>query len=379
MAMSARSMTHAASDRLRRRDDRGVAAADRQELHWFVGQMRQRHASSLYLAANERPAIRVDARIEPLRDALAMAPSVIEGVWRAFVGAEDAANVVDHVREVPELGRVRGRRSGDAHGVGVVLVVEQIRADLSPHLALPALIRKLALERTGLVVHCGPPGASGQRTLRAALLDTINRTRQAHIITIEDDISILHDRKAALVSQRDLSGTTLLAAIEAARAEQPDVLMVKASADRRVLTLLFEMAASGRLVVCGMDAPDVAGALTAMAATCEGEERAAIFQTISGLLKGAIAQVLVPRSTGGRAAAREVLVATPAVAKAIAAGRLSQLPLLLADGRKDGMNTLNDALIKLVETRDVSVEDAMAAAVDSEGVKEMLRRRGLQI
>jgi twitching motility protein PilT len=98
---------------------------------------------------------------------------------------------------------------------------------------------------------------------------------------------------------------------------------------------------------------------------------------LAGTLKGVIAQVLVSRATGGRIAARELVLGSAGVVKAIAAGRLSQLPLLIAEGRKDGMITLNDALLRLVESREVHVEDAMAAASDQEGLKEMLRRRGL--
>lgn len=371
-------MRETATDRAGRHDDRAIAPADRQELQWLVGQMRQRHASSLYLAANERPSIRVDARIEPLRDSLPMSADAIEGLWRAFVDDAGAASIAEHTCDVAALGRVRGRRSGDASGVGVVLVVDQIKADLSPHLALPPVIRRLALERSGLVIHCGPSGASGQHTLRAALVDAINRTRQAHVITIEEEVHILHDRKAALVSQRELNGATLLQAIDAARAEQPDVLMVEGAADADVLLTLFEIASSGRLVVCSLAASDVAGALTTIA-DLFGEERPVMLRSLSAVFKGAVAQALVPRQNGGRAAAREVLVATSAVTKAIAAGRLSQLPLLLADGRKDGMNTLNESLTRLVETREVSVADALEAAADAEGLKKVLRQRALMI
>jgi twitching motility protein PilT len=369
---------HVVPETGRRKDDVSVTADDRQELKWFVGQMRQRRATGLYLAAGERPSVRIDSRLEPLRDALPLTPAVIDGVWRAFVNAPDAVRIAEHICDVPELGSVRGHRSDSAQGVGVALIAERMRADLSPYLALPAAIRKLALERSGLILHTGPAGASGQRTLRAALVDVINRTRQAHVVVIERDVSIVHDRKASFVSQREVSaGTTVRGQVEAALREQPDVIVVEGEGDSHLIATLLDAATAGRLVICSLEGGDAAGALNSLVDLFDGDERVGIQRVLAATLKGVIAQVLVPRATGGRIAARELMLGSAGLLKAIAAGRLSQLPLLVADGRKDGMITLNDALLRLVESREVRVEDAMAAASDQEGLKEMLRRRGL--
>lgn len=357
-------------------------ARDRAHLQCLVDAARDRKARAIYLSPGSRPAVRVSGQIEPIRDQAVLSIEDIEALWQAFVssgtdGPATSRAILECVRDVPALGKIRGLRSGAVSGGEVVLTAERLPIGGSPHRALPAPLRRLALEMRGLILVAGPEPHSGLRTLCAALVDVINRSRRAHIVTLEHVIAFVHERKASIVSQREVTPGAggLRLAMRAALREHPDVLVLEGVNDSTWIPDALQDAGERRLVICSLRAKDSADALATIVGSHPAEERVAARHRLAQELRGVVTQVLVPRPRGSNVAAREVLVNTSAVARAIREGRFSELNRLMEGGSDQGMTSLNDALLALVQTRGVDPAAARARSTDPDALTVALRRR----
>jgi twitching motility protein PilT len=246
-------------------------------------------------------------------------------------------------------------------------------------LGLPKIVQGLAMEPEGLVLVAGPR-SSGKRTLMAALVDLINRTRRDHVITIEREINIVHERGSSFVSQREVRGDDdeLLAAARAALREDPDVLTIEDLRTADLMNVAFEAASSGHLVIGGFAAHSATAAVDRIIDLYAPEHRRHVQLALADSLRGVVVQVLLKKkSNGNRVAAREVLLNTPAVSNVIAEGKTSQLPLAIEGGRRHGMMPLNDALVGLVQQGVVDAKDAYRHASDRPGLLAALKRHGL--
>jgi twitching motility protein PilT len=224
------------------------------------------------------------------------------------------------------------------------------------------------------------PRLSGKRTLISALVDLINRNRRDHVITIESEIHVVHERGSSLVSQREVRGSDdeVMTVARAALREDPDVLVVESLRTTALINLAVEAAASGQLVVGGFPAHDATTAIDRIINLYAPEHRRQVQLSLAENLRGVVAQVLLRKSGGGgRLAAREVLLNTPAVASIIAEGRTSQLRMAIEGGRMHGMVPLNDALVGLVQAGSVDLREACLRAADRVGFFASLKRHGI--
>jgi len=245
-------------------------------------------------------------------------------------------------------------------------------------LGLPSAVRGLASEPEGLVLVAGPR-SSGKRTLISAFVDLINRTRRDHVITIEREINIVHERGSSFISQREVRGNDddLLAAARAALREDPDVLVIEDLRTAGLMDVAFEASASGHLVVGGFSAPTATGTVERIIDLYPPDHRRQVQLALAGSLRGVVAQALLKKRSGGRVAAREVLLNTPAVSSVIAEGKTSQLPMAIETGRRYGMMPLNDALVSLVQQGVVDGREAYRCASDRHGLLAALKLQGL--
>jgi twitching motility protein PilT len=199
------------------------------------------------------------------------------------------------------------------------------------------------------------------------------------VITIESEINVTHDRIGALVSQREVRGGSdeMLAAARAALREDPDVLVLEGVLTHELMNLALDATARGHLVIGGVPAPSAGGAIDRIIDLYPAESRRQVQLSLAQSLRGVIAQVLLKKSGGGRVAAREVLLNTPAVRSVLAEGKTSQLPLAIEGGRVHGMTPLNDALVGYVQNGTVDVREAYRRAADRAGFLALLKRQGL--
>jgi twitching motility protein PilT len=342
-----------------------------------------RGASTLYLSSDARPSIRVDGEVQVLESTPLLGPNDVESLLLTLMPERNAEALrtgatSDWISDFPDLGRVRCMSFRDHRGPGGVFRIMPIRAVTSQQLGLSQEIQELAAEPEGLVLVAGPR-SSGKRTLASALVDLINRTRRAHIITIEREINVVHERASSIVSQREAHGGAdeMLDMARAALREDPDVLVLESVRSADLMALALDAAASGRLVICGFPAHNATGAVDGIIDLFPPDARRQVQISLAQNLRGVIVQVLLNKTGGGRLAARELLLNTPAVASVIAEGKTSQLPLVIEGGRKHGMVPLNDALAGFVQSGAVDLREAFQRSQDRAGFLATLQRQGI--
>lgn len=342
-----------------------------------------RGASSLYLTAGARPSIRVDDEILPLETEPPLGKAEVEalilemapGASRdAFAGGSSA----EWVYELPDVGRVRCVTFRDQRGPGAVFRLIPTRLISADQLGLSRDIQSLGGEREGLVLVAGPR-LSGKSTLISAFVDLINRTRSDYIVTLETEIKFVHENRRAMVSQREARGEpdAMLQGARAALRENPDVLVIDDLKTPELVAVALDAAESGHLVIGAVTAHTTSAAIGRLIETAPYDRQTQVALSLSESLRGAVAQVLLRKTGGGRVAARELIFNMPSVASLIAEGKIGQLPLAIDSGRKYGMVPMNDALLGFVQGGAVDAREAYRKAYDRVAFLELMKREGI--
>jgi twitching motility protein PilT len=342
-----------------------------------------RGASALYTVARAKPVVRVDGEMQTLDSEDVLTPEVVEAFMMSVAPgptreAVQAGETTEWICDMAEVGRVRCLSFRDHRGPGVIFRMLPPRAISAEQLGLSKEIQALSALPDGLVLLAGPRG-SGTSTVVAAFVDLVNRTRSEHVVTIESQILFLHEAKRSFVSQREVRGRgdEIAAAARAALREDPDVLVIEELASADAVAAAVEAAQSGRLVFGGLRAATAEAAIERLLEQAPAERRSQLRSALASTLRGVIAQALLRKRGGGRVAARELLLNTPAVAALLAEGNLFQIRAALQSGRKLGMTSLNDSLAALVRAGVVDPGEAYRKAVDREGLIAQLRREGI--
>lgn len=341
-----------------------------------------RAASALFVTSDSRPSIRVDGDIRPLEGEAAMSRAEVEAAVMELMPASAQEAVgrgepTEWIADFGETGSVRCITFTDHRGPGVVFRLMATRAATAEQLGLPREVQALAAEPHGLVLVAGAPG-TGKSTLLSALVDQVNRQRAGYVVTLERQIRFVHDNRLATVSQREVrgGGDEALAAARAALREDPDVLAVDDLASAQMVPLLLEAAAE-TLVLISISAPSTTEAVERFIELAPAGVRPVVQADLAVALRGAVAQMLLKKPGGGRVAALEVLLATPAVSRAIGDGFPGQLQVALDAGRKQGQVPLADAVAALVRSGAVEVAEALRKAPDRERLLASLKREGI--
>jgi twitching motility protein PilT len=342
-----------------------------------------RGASTLYLSSDSRPSVRVDGELQMLDGEPVHVGRDVESLLLTLMPERShealrTGAATEWICDIDGVGRVRCMSFRDQRGPGGVFRLMPTRSVSADQLGLPKQVQSLAIEPEGLILVAGLR-SSGKRTTMAALVDLMNRTRRDHIITIEREINIRHERGSSFISQREVRGSDeeMLAEARAALREDPDVLVIEDLRTGPLMNVALEAAAAGRLVLGGFSAHTATGAIDRIIDLYAPEYRRQVQMALSDSLRGVIAQVLLRKIGGGRLPAREVLLNTPAVAAVIADGKTSQLPMAIEGGRRYGMMPLNDALVGLVQGGSVDSRDAYRHSPDRPGFLAALNRHGL--
>ena len=338
-----------------------------------------RGASALYLSSDAPPSVRLDGDVRVLEGEPSLGPHDLESLLLAAVPDGEFERLrsglaVGWISEVDGVGRVRCTTFRDHRGPGAVFRVMPARAMSTERLGLPHDVESLALEPGGLVLVTGPR-QSGKRTVIAALIDLMNHRRQDLVVTIESEITVMHGPGTSIISQREVHEDDFDRAAHSALREDPDVLVIESMTSVAIVDIALQAATSGRLVIGGLTARDSASALDRVVNAYPAESRRQVLLSLAENLRGIIAQVLLPKIGGGRVAAREILLSTPAVASAIAEGRLSQLTPAIDAGH--GMQRLDDALAALVQSGAVEASEAYRRSADRAAFLVRLKRLGI--
>jgi twitching motility protein PilT len=337
--------------------------------------------SDLHLRTGEPPILRRDGDLVR-SDAPAIAAPQLERMLRSIMTptaltAWREVSDADWAWEIDGVARFRCNAGVDRNGPMAVfrLIPAIVRSVDELNLSQP--VQSLCHLSKGLVLVTGPTG-SGKSTTLAALIDLVNRSRDDHILTIEDPIEFVHSGKRGLITQRQvgLHTRSFASALRAALREDPDVILVGELRDLETISIALETAETGHLVFGTLHTTTAAGTLDRIIDQFPPEQQSQIRVMLSETLRGVVAQVLCKKVGGGRVAAREVLLSIPAVSNLIREGKTFQIPSVMQTNRKLGMVTLNDALMELVDGGQVEPREAWMKASDKQSLLATLRARG---
>ncbi len=342
----------------------------------------QRRASDLHLRTGGPPLLRIDGRLVALDGQQSLGAEAIRDMLHAAMAASTQqefarSHDADFAYELPGTARFRANAFVDRHGPAAVFRAIPSTIVTADGLGLPSEVQALCQLTKGLVLVTGPTG-SGKSTTLCALIDLVNRTRHDHIITIEDPIEFVHERKGCLVSQRQVGLHTgsFKTALRAALREDPDVVLVGELRDLETMAIAIETAETGHLVFGTLHTSTAASTIDRIIDQFPSDRQAQVRVMLSESVKGVISQVLCRKIGGGRVAAMEVLLATPALANLIREAKTFQIPSVMQTSRKLGMVTLNDALLELVDKGSIEVREAYLRATDKNAIVHGLIARG---
>ena len=254
----------------------------------------------------------------------------------------------DFAIEVPGLARFRVNAFTQRRGCSAVFRAIPEAVPTLDELAAPLVFKTIATQPRGLVLVTGPTG-SGKSTTLAAMVDHVNTHSPSHIITVEDPIEFVHESKQSLISQREVHQDTLdfASALRSALREDPDVILIGELRDLETIRLALTAAETGHLVLATLHTSSAAKTVDRMVDVFPGAEKALVRGMLAESLRAVIAQKLLRRCGGGRIAAHEVMIATPAIRNLIREGKIAQMYSAIQTGRAHGMWTLEQDLREL--------------------------------
>ena len=327
-------------------------------------------ASDLHLSAGHKPRWRIDGILMEISDLPVLDESAVMTLTRPIMLERnrkqfDSENDTDFAYAIPEVARFRVNMFRDNHGVGGVFRQIPDKILSIEQLGLPPIVRQFCDYPKGLVLVTGPTG-SGKSTTLAAMIDYINKTSPAHIVTMEDPVEFVHQSKKCLVNQREIGphSNSFARALKAVLREDPNIVLVGEMRDLETIALALETANTGHLVFGTLHTNTAVSTVNRIIDMFPADQQNQIRMVMSDNLKGVVAQTLCRKIGGGRVAALEILVPDLAVAALIREGKTHQLFSTMQTGKARGNRLLNEELARLVREKIVDKDEALSKAVD---------------
>ncbi len=342
-------------------------------------------ASDLHLSSSYRPAIRHDGEMHFLKNQPPLAHEDVKAIIYEFIPERNKVELeerwdTDFAYALEGAGRFRVNVFMDHHGIGAVCRLIPSKIPSLEELNMPEAIRSFCFLTKGLVIVTGPTG-SGKSTTLAAMIDLINRTRRDHIITIEDPIEFLHQAKGCLINQREVNVHTrsFSNALRAALREDPDIVLVGEMRDLETIETAIETAETGHLVFATLHTNSAAATVDRMIDKFPHNRQNQIRTMLADTLIGIVAQTLCKKIYGGRVAATEILVVTPAVASNIRDGKTHQIPSAMQTGKSFGMQMFGECMLKLVQEGIITPQEAYMKTIDKAFMVKKFEEAGIEL
>ena len=326
-------------------------------------------ASDIHISSGLPPLIRIDGEMRRIKVDLLTSNVVHDMIYDIMLDSQrkefEERLEADFAFEISSVARFRVNAYNQARGPAAafrtipteILSLEDINA--------PPIFRTLSEKHRGLVLVTGPTG-SGKSTTLAAMVDYVNHSKKGHILTIEDPIEFVHQSHNCLINQREVGRHTqsFNNALRSALREDPDVVLVGEMRDQETISLALTAAETGHLVFGTLHTSSAAKTIDRIIDVFPAGEKEMVRAMLSESLEGVIAQRLLKKPEGGRVAAYEIMIGTPAIRNLIREAKVPQIYGMIQTGRDAGMVTMDQSLDDLVSRNLVTRETARTLAVD---------------
>ncbi len=338
----------------------------------YLSDVLSRKGSDLHFIAGDPPRLRLYGDLQPLRPEPLKAEFVKETLYEIMppkaVARFEEKEGADFAYSVAGLARFRVNVMRQLNGMGAVCRVIPSAALTLDQLNMPDAVRTLCRANSGLILVTGKTG-SGKSTTLAAMIDDINTRLRGHILTVEDPIEFVHQRKSCLISQREVGvhSPSFADAVHSALREDPDVVLVGEMRDLETISVAVTAAEMGILVMGTLHTNGAAPTVDRIVNAFPADKQSHVRTMMSTSLRGVISQQLLPRAgQSGRVAALEILVNTPAVANLIRQGKIDQLENTMQSGASFGMRTMDMAIQQLLDNRVITGREAYRKAINKQ-------------
>ena len=337
----------------------------------------EKKGSDLHIVVGMPPCIRIDGDIVK-QDYPPMKPADVENMLTPIMSEKDKRNLqetleLDLAYSVPQCARFRGNVIVQRGTLAAVFRAIPFEVPTLDRLGLPADVRRLCTLPRGLILVTGPTG-SGKSTTLAAMINYMNSNFEYNMVTIEDPIEFLHSHKRSIVRQRELGGDTLSFnnALRTVLRHDPDVIMIGEMRDPESISIALTAAETGHLVLSTLHTQTAPLTIARIIDSFPSEQQNQIRSQLSNTLRAVISQQLLPRFGGGRVSAVEYMVDTPAIRNMIREGKDHQIYSTMQTAQKEGMQTMDQALLKLMREQKISRESVLENCVErSEVLRQM--------
>ena len=349
------------------------------KINGYLQMVAQQGGSDLHLSVGRPPIIRIDGKLYPISGEGKMKASDVEEATRAVLNDEQWERLkrerqIDFSIDLAEKARFRSNVYFQKGYLGAAFRMIPTKIKTLEELNLPPALYDFTRPSQGFVLVTGPCG-HGKSTTLAALIDYINRTRQDHIITIEDPIEYLFDPDMCIIDQREILQDALNfpSALRAVFREDADVVMVGEMRDVETISTAITAAETGHLIFATLHTNDAAQTVDRIVDVFPAHQQNQIRMQLAQSLLGIVSQRLVNRIGGGRVPAVEILINNNATANLIREGKSHQINLVIETSKDQGMISLNHSLADLVKQGIISLEEAETYSPNKEELKILLR------
>jgi twitching motility protein PilT len=339
----------------------------------------KRTASDLHLQVGLPPTLRIDGRLTPVQGPVPLTEEMVESMVFSLLDEEQKQILLrdkefDFSFAFGNLGRFRVNAFHERGNLAAAmrLIPNEIRT--IEQLGLPKILNKFTEYPRGLVLVTGPTG-SGKSTTLAAMIDKINKEEARHIITVEDPIEYTHQSKKSLIAQREVHYDTysFSAALRSALREDPDIVLIGEMRDLETIAAAITIAETGHLVFATLHTNSASQTVDRMVDVFNPHQQPQVRAQLGNILMAIASQRLIPALGGGRVAATEILVATPAVRNIIREGKTYQLEAVIQTSAEYGMQSMDRELVNLIHSGIISYDEARNFAVDLEELDHLMR------
>ncbi len=351
-----------------------------QRLNSLLTATAKQGASDLHLAVGRHPTLRIDGVLVPLQSEPLLTPDAMEGVVGELMTAEQkqkllAQRQLDFAYSFQDKARFRVNVYYQRGYLAAVLRLVPAQIRTIEELNLPPLLHDLSKLSQGFILLVGPAGHGKSSTL-AAIVDEINHTRSDHVITIEDPIEYLFTQDQCMISQREVGNDTLSfhSALRTVLRQDPDVIMVGEMRDGVSIGTAMTAAETGHLVLSTLHTNSAAQTIDRIIDSFPPEQQSQVTSQLAATLVAIVSQRLLPRISGGRVPAAEIMIVNPAIRNLIRERKTYQIDLVIETSLQEGMVTLNRSLVNLVKNKEVSLENAELYSLNPAELRILLER-----